>query len=133
MKVERFFEGQPTSTPVVDEKMTRQSIFDLVVRHYRKQRRRCPVEGRCFYRFAGDMCFAGLLIDDTHYDRDMEGYRVRDLLKIFALPTWFQDNINFIEELQTFHDTETNWPVGRMDIVLELFATERGLTMPAVS
>ena len=133
MKVERFFEGQPTSTPFVDDTMTRQSIFDRVVRHYRKQRRRCPGEGRCFYRFAGDMCFAGLLIGDAHYDRDMEGYRVRDLLKIFALPTWFQDNINFIEELQTIHDTETNWPVDRMGIVLELFATERGLTMTAVS
>ena len=39
----------------------------------------------------------------------MEGYRVRELLKVFAMPAWFRDNIDFIEELQTIHDTETNW------------------------
>ena len=78
------------------------------------------------------MCFAGPLIDDAHYDPDMEGYRVGDLVKVFAMPGWFRDNISFIEELQTIHDTETNWPADRMEIILELFAAERGLTMPAV-
>jgi hypothetical protein len=71
------------------------------------------------------------LIDDARYDPDMEGYRVRDLLNVFAMPTWFHDNIDFIEELQTIHDTETNWPVGRMDMILGLFAVERGLTIPS--
>ena len=131
MKAERFFEGQPISTPILDEPVTRQSIFDRVVRHYHKQHRRCPVEGRCFYRFGGEKCFTGVLIDDARYDPDMEGYRVRDLLKVFAMPTWFRDNIDFIEELQTIHDTETNWPVGRMDMILGLFAAERELTIPS--
>jgi hypothetical protein len=131
MKAERFFDGQPTFALILDEPMTRQSIFERVVRHYRKQHRRCPVEGRCFYRFGGNMCFAGPLIDDTHYNPDMEGYRVRDLLKVFAMPTWFHDNIDFIEELQKIHDMETNWPVGRMDMILGLFAAERGLTLPS--
>ncbi len=67
----------------------------------------------------------------TLYDPDMEGYRVRDLLKVFAMPTWFVDNLDFIEALQMIHDTETNWPSGRMGMILELFAAECGLTMPA--
>ena len=87
--------------------MTQQTIFDRVLRHYRKQRRRCPEEGQCFYRLGGEMCFAGLLIDDTHYSREMERYRVRDLPVVFTMPAWFRDNISFIEELQTVHDTET--------------------------
>jgi hypothetical protein len=131
MKSERFFEGQPAPAPILDKPVTRQTIFDRVVRHYRKQRRRCPVEGQCFYRLGGDMCFAGPLIDNTHYDPDMEGYRVRDLLKVFAMPAWFRDNISFIEELQTIHDTEANWRGDRMQTILEMFATEHSLRMPS--
>ena len=131
MKAERFFDGQRTAAPFLGELVTRQAIFDCVVRHHRKQRRRCPAEGRCFYRFAGDMCFAGLLIDDTRYDPSMEGYYIRNLLRVFAMPAWFHDNIDFIEELQIIHDTETNWPGGRMDMILGLFAAERGLTIPS--
>ena len=100
MKAERFFEGQPAPTPVLNRPVTRQTIFDRVVRHYRKQRRRCPAEGQCFYRLGRDMCFAGPLIDNTHYDPDMEGYRVGDLVKVFAMPDWFRDNISFIELLR---------------------------------
>ena len=48
------------------------------------------------------------------------------------MPAWFRDNIDFIEELQAIHDTETNWPGDRMDMILELFAAERGMTMPSV-
>ena len=135
MKAERFFEGRPVPAPILDRRdkpITRQAIFDRVVRHHRKQRRRCPVEGQCFYRFAGDVCFVGALIDDDWYDLDMEGYRVRDLLKVFAMPAWFRDNIGFIEELQAIHDTETNWPGDRMEMILELFAAERRMTMPSV-
>jgi hypothetical protein len=133
MKAERFFEGQPTLPPVLDKPVTRQTIFDRVVRHHRKQRRRCPDAGNCFYRFDDLMCFVGALIDDAHYvdaEDGMEGYRVHDLVKLFAMPRWFRDNLNFIKDLQDIHDTETNWPNGRMDIVLELFAEERGLKMP---
>lgn len=134
MKAELFFVGDPVAAPVEARpwRMDRQAIFDRVVRHYRAQPRRCPAEGRCFYRFAHDQCFAGPLIDDTHYDPDMEGYHVRDLPQLFPMPTWFVDNIDFIEELQRIHDTETSWPDDRMDMVLELFAAERGLTVPSV-
>ena len=110
--------------------VTRQVIFDLVVLHYRAQPRRCPKEGQCFYRRQGDGCFVHPLIDDEHYDPDMEGYKVRDLIKRFAMPAWFRENIGLIEELQAIHDTETNWVGDRMEKILEMFSTDRGLTMP---
>ncbi len=113
------------------EPKTRQDIFDRVVRHYRAQRRRCPPEGHCSYRLGGDRCFVGALIDDAHYDREMEGYLVYDLLKVIEMPGWFRENAGFIAEIQFLHDTPSNWSAGRMDMVLELFAAERGLTMPA--
>ncbi len=131
MKNERSFEGVPVSAP--DEigffPLTRQDIFERVVRHYRIQRHRCPPEGRCFYRYGGESCFVGRLIEDYH--PDMEGYRARDLLSSFSMPVWFSDNIDFIEELQTIHDTETNWASGLMDTVLEALAARHGLTMLA--
>jgi hypothetical protein len=136
MKAERFFEGDPVE---IDEgwggdirppPRTRQDIFDRVVRHHRKQRTRCPALGRCFYRFAGDRCFIGALIDDADYDPEMEGLKVRELMNWLPVSQWFCDNIDLIEDLQNIHDTETNWPDGRMDMVLELFAAERGLKMP---
>jgi hypothetical protein len=136
MKAERFFEGTRVRSPLEPASPapdTRQTIFDRVVRHYRAQPQRCPAKGNCFYRFDDLMCFVGRLIDDAHYvdgDDGMEGYRVHDLVKLFAMPQWFRDNLDFIKDLQDIHDTETNWPDGRMDIVLELFAEERGLKMP---
>jgi hypothetical protein len=132
MKAERFFEGQPAPAPILDKPVTRQTIFDRVVRHHRKQRRRCPAQGQCFYRFAGDMCFVGALIDHDWYDSEMEGYRVRELLNVSAMPAWFRDNLGFIEELQTIHDTRTNWPSDHMEMILEMFAAERGMTIPSV-
>ncbi|MBV8795984.1 MAG: hypothetical protein JO136_13715 [Hyphomicrobiales bacterium] len=130
MKSERIFEGQPVPAPILDKPVTRQTIFDRVVRHYRKQRRRCPAQGECLYRFGDDECFIGPLIGDRHYDPTMEGHPVRELMKIFAMPAWFRIHIDFIEELQRIHDNETNWGDGIMDMVLEMFAEKRGLEMP---
>jgi hypothetical protein len=110
----------------------RQLIFDRVVRHYRAQPRRCPAEGSGMYRFGDDRCFIGALIDDAHYDaKGMEGYTAHDLVKLFAFPQWFKDNVSFIRDLQRLHDTETTWPDGRMEMVLEMFADDRGLKIPA--
>lgn len=131
MKSERFFEGCPAPAPTLAPPMTQQTIFDRVVRHYRKQRRRCPVEGQCFYRLGGDMCFASSLIDSTHYVPDMEGHPVRDVIKAFTAPAWFRDNISFIEKLQTIHDTKTNWLGDRMETILKMFAADHGLRMPS--
>ena len=116
--------------PIVEEIVgSRQWIFDRVVRHYRARPRRCAVAGKCAYRSGDERCFAGALIDDAHYDPDMEGFRAGDMLKYFSLPAWFRENISFINDIQRIHDTEENWPV--MDMVLEMFAVERGLRMPA--
>jgi hypothetical protein len=131
MKSERFFTGEPVPAPVFDKPVTQQSIFDRVVRHYRKQRRRCPVEGECHYRLSDDECFIGPLIGDEHYDPTLEGHPVRELLKIFAMPIWFRIHVDFIEELQRIHDNETNWVDGIMDMVLEMFAEDHDLRMPA--
>jgi hypothetical protein len=132
MKAERFFEGCPVAAPLdAPQEYSPQDIFDRVVRHYRAQPRRCPPEGRCFYRFGGDKCFTGALIEDARYAPDMEGFLAHDLVEVFAMPAWFLANLDFISDLQNVHDTETNWPNGRMDMVLELFAAEHGLRMPA--
>jgi hypothetical protein len=130
MKSERVFKGQPVPAPVLHKPMTALSIFDRVVRQYRKQRRRCPVEGECLYRLSDDECFIGPLIGDEHYDPTMEGHPVRELLKIFAMPVWFRIHVDFIEELQRIRDNETNWGEGIMDMALETFAEERGLEIP---
>lgn len=139
MKAERFLEGEPVETKPNDDPIsypldaqTRQDIFDRVVRHYRQKRRRCPPQGGCLY-FSGyeeNMCFVGPLIE-AHYTPCMEGHPVRELLKLFVMPSWFRIHIDFIEELQRIHDNETNWGLGVMDMVLEMFAADRGLTMPA--
>ena len=119
----------PDDLVVEPEVGSRQWIFDRVVRHHRRQQARCPPEGRCFYRFAGAMCFAGALIDEESYRPEMEGHYVRDLVKLFRLPAWFLDNIELIADLQRLHDTASSWTVG-MDTALEIFAAERGLAMP---
>jgi hypothetical protein len=133
MKPERYFEGTPVKLPDwlgQTEPVTRQTIFDCVVRLHRAQRSRCPPEGDCFYYFGPLRCFISPVLGE-YFDPAMEGIPVPLLPKAFALPQWFNVNINFIAELQETHDTETNWPSDRMDTVLELFAEERGLTMPA--
>ena len=37
-----------------------------------------------------------------------------------------------IEEAPTIRDTDANWPDGRVDMILELFAAACGLTIPGV-
>ena len=133
MKPARYFGGAPGTWPdrlARTEPMSRQTILDCVVRLHRAQRSRCPPEGECFYYFGPLRCFAAPILGN-HFDDRMEGIPVSLLPKHFALPDWFKTNINFIAELQQIHDAETNWPSDRMDMVIELFAKERGLRMPA--
>ncbi len=133
MKPERHFEGAPVDSPewlAQTEPVTRQASFDCAVRLHRAQRSRCPPEGDCFYYFGHFRCFITPVLGE-YFDPEMEGIPVALLSGAFALPQWFNANINFLAELQRIHDTETNWPSDRMDMLLELFADERGLTMPA--
>jgi hypothetical protein len=37
-----------------------------------------------------------------------------------------------IEEARTIRETDANWPDGRADMILELFAAARELTIPGV-
>lgn len=119
--------------PIVEDQIgSRQWIFDRVVRHYRAQPRRCATAvNRCAYRFGGNRCFVGALIGEDLYDREMEGYPAASLVRLFEMPKWFNGNIGFIEAIQAVHDTASNWPDGRMSMILEMFAAERGLRMPA--
>lgn len=118
--------------PIIGEQVgTCQWIFDQVVRHYREQPRRCPLDGMCFYRFNGDKCWVGALIPDELYHPDMEGPDVDYLARTYpSLPAWFRDESGFLGRLQAVHDSETNWAAG-MDNVLEKFAEEHGLRMPS--
>lgn len=116
-------------TPAVG---SRQWIFDRVIAHYRAQPRRCPESGdACWYRGDGNRCWVGALIDDAHYDRAMEGNPVPFLLDSFALPYWFRENIDFLDDLQRIHDISANWAPGVMPMVLARFAEEQGLRMLA--
>jgi hypothetical protein len=130
MRPERHFEGTPGELSDWAP-MTPKRILDVVVGHFHKQRRRCPTEGQCFYRFADDRCFIGALIDDEHFDPLMEGYRVKELAERFPMPNWFVANLDLIEKLQILHDHPGNWHSGVMEVQFKRLANERHLTIPA--
>jgi hypothetical protein len=133
MKHAGILDGHPVASPLASaQENSRQGIFDRVVRHYRAQGRRCPAVGLGAYRRGRDRCFIGALIDDALYEPRMEGMSACSLLHVFDMPEWFRESADFIEELQKLHDTKSNWPAERMDMVLELFAKERGLDMVKV-
>lgn len=135
MKHQPKFEGARVEWPesvarLEPERIGRQEIFDRVVAHYRAQPSQCSdISGVCAYRRGPLRCFGGALIDDEHYDKRMEGLEVDLLVTHFPLPKWFRANAKFIRELQYIHDNRANWIEGRMEMVLALFATERGLTL----
>ena len=156
MKAERFFEGKPIGRhPSLDDVMadtekrfpktlaylaepaqSEQDIFYRVVRHYRKQPWQCSIgdQGKlCAYRSNdGSKCFVGALISDDYYSPEMEGSSLPSLLDAgYQFPQWIMDNSDFISILQNLHDIPGNWSDNRMPMILELFAAERGLTMPA--
>lgn len=58
-----------------------------------------------------------------------EGYKVRDLVKKFAMPVRFRENIDLIAELQAIHDIGAHWVSDRMETTVEIFSKDRGLTM----
>lgn len=136
MKHQPKFEGARVEWPesvthLMPEPIGPQEIFDRVVAHYRQQPRQCTgPAGGCAYRNGPEACFGGALIDDAHYHLEMEGYPIRALLRLFPMPAWFRENIDLIQDLQKIHDDWRNWgAVPRMEMVLELFAVERGLVL----
>lgn len=131
--------------------MTRQEIFDTVVINLRKQGR--VSEGRvndsegvtCLYRNKenGCRCAAGWLIPDEDYDPSFEGQTVRvgtgELgglrVQNYFIDKFGEENLKFIQELQTVHDAESGMPVhdlvNRWNVKWADIAAEYGLTMPA--
>lgn len=124
MKHETF----PDVAHLVEPGRDRQWIFDQVVEHYRRQPKQCVSADRCVYRGTGTlMCWGGALIADHDYEPDMEGKDIHEIAYDYPLPMWFKENAAFIRDIQKIHDTNTNWKLGRMPMVLRLFAAEHKL------
>ena len=102
-----------------------QEIFDAVVTHARKQKKRCLYNDKCMYRDPEDSfvkCFIGALIPDTKYDKKIENISVSGLLSPEFIDLWkgvllkslLEDKIKlsvFLAKLQKIHDDHyvMNW------------------------
>lgn len=81
--------------------LTNQEVFDKIVAHARKQKCQCEIDGHCLYRDGnGNKCFAGVLIEDSEYNSNME---FRGVLKneIFAEKV---ESLDFLSAMQGIHD-----------------------------
>src|SRR5215467_12453270 len=97
--------------------MTKQEIFNKVVKHLRQQGRKAVNEkGDCCYRTSdGLKCAAGCLIEDKEYDPVFENKFFGVLLylnfedptidlKVQSLRNRLDQHYNLIVQLQTIHD-----------------------------
>lgn len=104
--------------------MTRQEIFDRVVRHLLSQKQKAAIDDvygntRCRYRTPdGLRCAVGCLIPDDAYDPSIEGFAVGDLLtsevptlctlrrslEAGGVPCHDSGAVALLRELQTIHD-----------------------------
>jgi hypothetical protein len=119
--------------------MTKQEIFDTVVRHLKKQGRLAKQfttdsEGRavkqCCYRADnGDKCAVGCLITDDEYNPGMEDMSVTLLQMGDRLPTRLTPHVDFLETLQAAHDSSST--VEQCMVRLRIAADIAGLN-PAV-
>lgn len=120
--------------------MTRQEIFDTVVRHLYSMPHRAMLKGNCAYRSDdGLKCAVGCLIPDEIYDPKMETFDIlRLMVEWETLPAFFcSENIGLLIKLQSAHDFTANWksnsggPSEAMARELTEVATRYGLS-PAV-
>ncbi len=92
--------------------MTKQEIYDTVVRHLQMQGKRCvDSKNTCLYR-RGDMaCAAGALIPQALYYPELEGCNLSgDKQKALFKKLGFTDKqMELLSELQVAHDHEPNW------------------------
>jgi hypothetical protein len=97
--------------------MNAQEIFDTAVKHMADQGQ---PGGRlneyndfvCEYRGNGNSrCAVGIFIPDGTYEANMEGNDVLRLLEDYgdALPSWMSYHINLLRDLQSAHDSMSNW------------------------
>jgi len=99
---------------VFDHEPTAQEIFDAVVKHLAKQKRKCAIPtsetgsktDTCKYRHNGYACAIGHLIPDEVYDPKMEGFTLSGLVdeNFSGLPSYFSKYRNFLQYLQQAHD-----------------------------
>lgn len=93
--------------------MTPQEIFDKVATHLFAQGEMAmdPNTDTCRYRTQdGKKCAIGCLIPDELYDQRMEGCSVSGLVGAkFLLPSFFNENIHFLDNLQRVHDGIGCW------------------------
>jgi len=97
--------------------MNAQEIFDAAVKHMAQQGQ---PGGRlneyndfvCEYRGNGNSrCAVGFFIPDEVYEASMEGNDARYLLETYGdvLPSWMSNNLQLFRDLQTAHDSMSNW------------------------
>ena len=109
--------------------MTKQTIFNKVVRHLRQQGQKSSDQNGCLYRGPnGTKCAIGCLIPDKKYNSNMEGRRFDDE-EYFGFPEWqTQDIIGFLDDLRGIHD---DLMVGSWEHAWADVATEHNLKVPA--
>lgn len=91
--------------------MNEQEIFDTVLDHLAKQKKRSVQGSSCVYRSqTGLKCAVGCLIPDELYVPTMENETVGTLLAEFpALPEWMRKHRGLLTALQTTHDRHDSW------------------------
>lgn len=113
-----------------------QPIFDRIATHLLNQGKRAQrLGGGCrYYAPDGLKCAVGCLIDEKHYDENLEGSSADDPLVEAALEASIGrgltgDEVLMLEALQEIHDHDRpeNWAES-----LQEFAHKNDLVMPAI-
>ena len=97
--------------------MNAQEIFDTAVKHMAEQGQPGGSlneynDFSCEYRGSGNSrCAVGLFIPDDVYEAGMEGNDARYLLETYGdvLPSWMSHNLGLLRDLQSAHDSMSNW------------------------
>ena len=91
--------------------ITAQEIFDTVVDGLRKQGHTSEDKDGCMYRGPNDAkCAAGILIDQSEYNPNMERGTIAQVLEMNTCPISLRErllpHLDLIRELQLIHDKE---------------------------
>lgn len=113
---------------------TNQSAFNKMVKHLRKQGKKCFKRNTgdfestvCLYRHKGLMCAVGVLIDDDDYSPDMEENNIASVLENFSIPYFNNLDLTLLTSVQEIHDFTD---LDEWEVELEKVAKEFNLTLP---
>jgi len=100
--------------------MTRQELFDSVVKHCNNQGVRSISRDVCRYRSPGGLsCGIGGLMPDKVYRKNLEGHPAPSLpvpvLEACGFDMGRDREWVFANDLQGLHDNKYNWIGGRLD------------------